>query len=82
MRKAAILAGLVMLTLAAPIQARTGWTGSGFTVVPFEFDPHGTHLVAAQWKGGKAPLKRVYGPVPATGLQHRRFGNRDLSGLQ
>ena len=63
MRKAAILAGLVMLTLAAPIQARTGWDKFSFTVVPFEFDPHGTHLVAAQWKGGiGCPLNAYTAP--------------------
>jgi hypothetical protein len=30
----------------------TGASGLTFSVVPFVFDPHGTNLVAAMWKGG------------------------------
>ncbi len=52
MRKAVALAGLAMLAIVVPIEAGTGWDRFSFTVVPFEFDPHGTHLVAAEWKGG------------------------------
>jgi hypothetical protein len=52
MRRAVILAGLVVLALGVPIEAGDDWNRFSFSVVPFEFDPHKTHLVAAQWKGG------------------------------
>jgi hypothetical protein len=52
MTRAAILAGLAMLALGVPIEAGNDWNRFSFTVVPFEFDPHKTHLVSAQWKGG------------------------------
>jgi len=32
--------------------AQLAFGQGSFTVVPFEFDPFGTHLVAAEWKGG------------------------------
>ena len=51
MRKVAILLGLAILSIGPSVDA-TGSSGFSFTVVPFEFDPRGTHLVAAQWKGG------------------------------
>jgi hypothetical protein len=50
MRKAAALAGLVMLTVAGTVEG-TGSTPF-FSVVPFEFDPYGSHLVAGMWKEG------------------------------
>jgi hypothetical protein len=54
MRKAVLLLGLATLVVGSGIDVVNA-TGSGplkFTVVPFEFDPHNTHLVSAQWKGG------------------------------
>jgi len=50
MRKAAILTGLALLTFAGPVEG-TGGTPF-FSVVPFEFDPYGSHLVAGMWKEG------------------------------
>jgi hypothetical protein len=38
--------------LAGLATARVTFAQGGFSVVPFEFDPYGTHLVAAEWKGG------------------------------
>ena len=41
----ALVAGLLSLQMVHAQQER-------FTVVPFEFDPFGSNLVAAEWKGG------------------------------
>jgi hypothetical protein len=50
MKRAILLFALTLLSgLTA---ARVTFAQGGFSVVPFEFDPYGTHLVAAEWKGG------------------------------
>src|SRR5437879_9375140 len=50
MRRTVISIALTLLGGLATAQLAFG-QGS-FTVVPFEFDPFHTHLVAAEWKGG------------------------------
>jgi hypothetical protein len=50
MKRIAILVALTFLIVLVP--ARLAIAGSGFSVVPSVFDPHGTHLVAAEWEGG------------------------------
>ena len=46
---------LCTVTLAGVLMAPQGisaWNTFSFTVVPFDFDPHRTHLVQAEWEGG------------------------------
>jgi len=50
MKRAILLIALAVLSGLATVQCT--FAQGGFTVVPFEFDPYGTHLVAAEWKGG------------------------------
>jgi hypothetical protein len=50
MKRIAILVALTFLTVLVP--AKLAIADSGFSVVPSVFDPHGTHLVAAEWEGG------------------------------
>jgi len=50
MKRAAI--PIVLTLLGGWATAERALAQGGFTVVPFEFDPFGTHLVAAAWKGG------------------------------
>jgi hypothetical protein len=50
MTRTAIFAALVLLGALLPAQSALATTD--FTVVPFEFDPFDTHLVAAQWRRG------------------------------
>jgi hypothetical protein len=50
MKSAKLLFGLTFLCSLAT--AQSALAQDVFTVIPFEFDPHGTHLVAAEWKGG------------------------------
>jgi hypothetical protein len=50
MKKAVIWTALTLLSISLAAEFALGW--DGITVVPFEFDPYGTHLVAAEWKGG------------------------------
>jgi hypothetical protein len=50
MKRIAILVALTVLIVLVP--ARLAIADSGFSVVPSVFDPHGTHLVAAEWEGG------------------------------
>jgi hypothetical protein len=50
MKRAIIPIAVTLLSGLATVQC--AFAQGGFTVVPFEFDPYGTHLVAAEWKGG------------------------------
>jgi hypothetical protein len=50
MRRPAILSVLVLLSVLRP--TRFAFANDSFRVVPFEFDPHRTHLVAAEWRRG------------------------------
>jgi hypothetical protein len=50
MRRTAISVALILLSGLAT--AQTAFAQGGFTVVPFEFDPYHTHLVAAEWEEG------------------------------
>jgi hypothetical protein len=50
MKRAIIPIAVTLLSGLATVQC--AFAQGGFTVVPFEFDPFGTHLVAAEWKGG------------------------------
>jgi hypothetical protein len=52
MKKAAILMLAGFCSLASANHMFGQDNSNGFNVVPFEFDPAGTHLVAAQWKEG------------------------------
>src|ERR1700730_7749313 len=51
MKKALCLVALTLLSGLATGKVVFAQQDS-FTVVPFEFDPYGTHLVAAEWKSG------------------------------
>jgi hypothetical protein len=50
MKRLAILIALTVLIASVP--AKPAIASNGFSVVPSVFDPHGTHLVAAEWEGG------------------------------
>jgi hypothetical protein len=50
MKKAVICTALTLLSIS--LAPEFGFAQGGFTVVPSVFDPHGTHLVAAEWEGG------------------------------
>jgi hypothetical protein len=50
MKRIAILVALTFLIVLVP--AKLAIAANGFSVVPSVFDPHGTHLVAAEWEGG------------------------------
>jgi hypothetical protein len=50
MKRIAILVALTFLIVLVP--AKLAIADSGFSVVPSAFDPHRTHLVAAEWEGG------------------------------
>jgi len=50
MKRAAILTALTVLSVWVP--AKLTLASNGFSVAPSVFDPHGTHLVAAEWEGG------------------------------
>jgi hypothetical protein len=50
MKRAAILIALTCLIVLVPV--KLALATNGFSVVPSVFDPHGTHLVAAEWEGG------------------------------
>lgn len=66
MKKAVICAALTLLSISLP--AEFGFAQGGFTVVPSVFDPHGTHLVAAEWEGGiGCPTNATTDPFDVTG---------------
>jgi hypothetical protein len=50
MKRIGLLIALTLLTGLATAQGI--FAQGGFTVAPSVFDPHGTHLVAAEWEGG------------------------------
>ena len=50
MKRVAILIALIALSLTVP--ANLAHASNDFSVVPSVFDPHGTHLVVAEWEGG------------------------------
>jgi hypothetical protein len=50
MKRIAILVALTFLIVLGP--TKLAIAANGFTVVPSVFDPHRTHLVAAEWEGG------------------------------
>jgi hypothetical protein len=61
MKRIAILVALTFLIVLVP--AKLAIAANGFSVVPSAFDPHGTHLVAAEWEGGiGCPTKATTAP--------------------
>jgi hypothetical protein len=52
MKRAIIPIAITLLSGLATVQCAFAQGGFTFTVVPSVFDPHGTHLVAAEWEGG------------------------------
>ena len=77
MKRAIIPIAITLLGGLATVQCV--FAQGGFTVVPFEFDPFGTHLVAAEWKEGlgcptnattrpfnNMPPYNLLGPTPYT----------------
>jgi hypothetical protein len=48
--------GVILLTTLTLVSgfatARVMWDQNSFSVVPFDFDPNGTHLVEAEWEDG------------------------------
>jgi hypothetical protein len=50
MKRIAILIALTVLIVS--VTAKLAIAADGFIVVPSAFDPHQTHLVAAEWEGG------------------------------
>ena len=50
MKRAILLTALTLVSGLAT--ARVMWDQNTFTVVPFDFDPDGTHLVEAEWEDG------------------------------
>jgi hypothetical protein len=77
MKKATTIIALTALSVSVP--ARLALASGGFSVVPSVFDPHGTHLVAAEWEGGTGcptnattrpfnnmPPYNLLGPTPYT----------------
>jgi len=50
MKSAKLVFGLTLL--GSLVTAQSAFAQGSFTVIPFEFDPYNTHLVAAEWKGG------------------------------
>jgi hypothetical protein len=51
MTKTAILTPLAVLTIAA-VHVDVATAVGSFNVIPFQFDPHDTDLVAAEWREG------------------------------
>src|SRR6185503_18934726 len=49
---AAVVAPALLLSVLVMAQSASAADGPRFNVIPFEFDPNGTHLVASEWKGG------------------------------
>jgi hypothetical protein len=61
MKRIAILVALTFLIVLVP--AKLAIADGGFSVVPSAFDPHETHLVAAEWEGGiGCPAKATTAP--------------------
>jgi hypothetical protein len=69
MRKAIGVFALALLSGLATTQP--AFAQGGFAVVPFEFDPFGTHLVAAEWKSGiGCPTNATTRPFAPPDFQH------------
>jgi len=43
---------VALILLGGLATAQVSFADDSFSVVPFEFDPYGSHLVAAEWKSG------------------------------
>jgi len=49
---AAVVAPALLLSALVMAQSASAADGPRFNVIPFEFDPQGSRLVASEWKGG------------------------------
>src|SRR5438477_657120 len=70
MKRSMVLFALTFLGALATAQVT--FAQGSFTVVPFEFDPFGTHLVAAEWREGLGcptnATTRPFNPLPPFNL--------------